>query len=84
MSFSIGGFPDDDYLIYVTEGEEWDGVEMRFTHLVALERFRQILDFGTIVSGPQTTYTVWTITLGSRSGPAVVDDVVPDDFPSLR
>jgi hypothetical protein len=79
-SFTLGGIPDGEYILFYSTGSEWNGDAGTFTAEPRYQRFDETLLFNTTLS----TYTIWSLTLHPVVGGTAATSSVPvEDFPVL-
>ncbi|HOL17325.1 MAG TPA: hypothetical protein PLY40_03450 [Bacillota bacterium] len=81
-----GGIKDGSYIIYFSEGTDWDSYGRRFTRNVSYHRFDTIDRFDTVHSSGGYTYTILTIEFGLREPveePAAIKPVEEEQFPAI-
>lgn len=79
-SFTLTGIPDDNYWVYVANGQGWDESTHQMATVLSYERFEDTFPYET----DATSYTIWSITLHPvPEGQADTEPVDQADFPEL-
>ncbi len=81
-----GGIMDGAYIIYFSEGTDWDSYGQRFTRNVTYNRFNTVDRFTTIHHSGGFTYTILNIEFGLREPveePAAIKPVEAELFPAI-
>jgi len=84
-SYTMRGISDDKYLVYYSEGQNWDAHSKRFTDNARHSRFDDNIYYETTYVTEGHYYETWEVEIGIAGDEGAAAETIDSDyFPSLR